>query len=425
MNRVAWEPADAATRLWNLQGFGVEDSEIEEEARGQDSRKHRVKLIRVFDQRKHQLCPCGSRDHEVLFEESAETRFRDCGLGDVETYIVVRPKRLRCGAGSRVEVFPWAAPGHRMTRRFFERVAALCVKLPVAEVARLAGLSWNTTARVDADAIRLALGGDTPSLGKLRWLGIDEVSRTGGNVFFTIVTDLESGRVVYLGDGKREEALAGFFDQLGPRACKRIQGVVSDLAASYLNVIVRYVPHAKHAIDRFHIVQWVNRALSDVRRRIFGGAPKDGLGRELKVQKWVLVSARENLKPESERLLQRLEELNQPLYRAYLLKEELRALLHKTWTDFVEFRTNLRAWCEAATEASPEFAKVATRLTQHEDKVVDGFLPGMKMGIVEAINGKVALLRWRARGYRIVNYFKLKIFQACSLGHNPWASVIL
>jgi transposase len=420
------EQVDAATRLWSLQGFAVDDSEIVEEVRGKSGRKHRVKLVRVFDQRKHHLCECGSRTHEVLFEESQEAWFRDCGLGDIETYLVVRAKRLRCGSRSRVEVFPWAAPGgHRMTRRFFELLAALCIKLPVAEVARMASLSWHTVALVDAEAIRLALGGDTPALGKLKWIGVDEVSRTGGNVFFTIVTDLESGRVVYLGDGKTEEALAGFFEQLGPRACKRIQGVVSDLAASYLNVIVRYVPHAKHAIDRFHIVQWVNRALSDVRRRIFGGAPKNGLGRELKVKKWVLVSARENLKPESEQLLQRLEELNEPLYRAYLLKEELRALLHNTWGDFAALRHSLRAWCVAAREAAPEFGRVAARLTLHEEKVVDGFLPGMKMGVVEAINGKVALLRWRARGYRIADYFKLKIFQACSLEHNPWASVIL
>ena len=412
--------------MWSLQGFAVDDSEIVEEVRGQSGKKHRVKLIRVFDQRKHQVCPCGSRTHEVLFEESQETWFRDCGLGEIETYIVVRPKRLRCGSSSRVEVFPWAAPGgHRMTRRFFEMVAALCVKLPVAEVARMALLSWNTVARVDAEAIRLALGGDTPTFGKLKWLGVDEVSRTGGNVFFTIVSDLESGRVVYLGEGKTEGALAAFFDQLGPRGCKRIQGVVSDLAASYLNVIVKYVPHAKHAIDRFHIVQWVNRALSDVRRRLFGGAPKNGLGRELKLKKWVLVSGRENLKPESEQILKRLEEVNQPLYQAYLLKEQLRALLHQSWTDFGMLRHSLRAWCVSAREAAPEFGRVAARLTQHEEKVVDGFLPGMKMGIVEAINGKVALLRWRARGYRIIDYFKLKIFQACSLGHNPWASVIL
>jgi transposase len=199
--------------------------------------------------------------------------------------------------------------------------------------------------------------------------------------------------------------------------------VVSDLAGSYLNVIKRFVPHSLHAIDRFHIVQWANRALSDVRRRIFGAAPKNGLGRELKVKKWVLVSAKENLKPESQQLLQRLEELNLPLYRAYVLKEELRALLHYPWTDFGALRTNLRAWCEAAKEAAPEFGKVAARLTLHEEKVVDGFHTGMRMGLVEAINGKVALLRRRARGYRIVDYFKLKIFQACSLENNPWATV--
>jgi len=338
---------------------------------------------------------------------------------------VVRPVRLCCGEDTRVEVFPWAASGYRMTTRFFEKLAALCTKMPVSEVAKMACLSWNTVARVDAGAIRLALGGDQPIFGKLRWLGIDEVSRTGGNVFFTIVTDLQTGRVVYLGDGKREEALEGFFLSLGKKACNKIRGVITDLASSYLNVVQRHVPKAMHALDRFHIVQWANRALSDVRRRTFGAAPKDGLGRTLKLQKWVLVSAKENLSPESQALLARLEKENIALFHAYVLKEQLRGLLHKEWADLEQLRLNLRSWCAAALLAGKEFAVVAKRLTLHESKVVDGFHESMRFGIAEAINGKVALLRRRARGYRVPDYFKLKIFQACSLLSNPWAMLVL
>lgn len=427
MRLIDREQVDGAARLWGLQGFSVESVEIIKEP-GSSERpvpERWSKRIRLIDERKTHLCPCGSRDHEVLFEEAEERTFRDCSLGDFETYLVIRPKRLRCATGSRVEVFAWAAEGHRMTKRFFERVAALCRTTTVQEVARMCRLSWDTTARVDADAIRLGLGGDEPALWKVRWIGVDEVSRTGGHVYFTIVTDLDSGRVLYIGDGKREEALVGFFEKLGRRGSRRIRGVVSDLAPSFLAVIGRYLPKALHAIDRFHIVMWANEALNIIRRRVFGGAPKDGLGQELKVKKWILLSAGESLEPEQKTLLRRLEEVNHPLYRAYLLKEQLRGLLHYQWKYFGALRRNLRNWCAAAKEADPALAKVAARLEAHVEKVVAGFNTGMRMGIVEAINGKIDLLRRQARGYSVVDYFKLKIFQRCSLPDDPWAAIIL
>ena len=68
---------------------------------------------------------------------------------------------------------------------------------------------------------------------------------------------------------------------------------------------------------------------------------------------------------------------------------------------------------------------VGRRLRPHLDKVVAGFNSGVKLGLVEAINGKVDLLRRTARGFRLPEYFKLKIFQRCSLPDNPWADVVL
>src|SRR5690606_19922214 len=134
--------------------------------------------------------------------------------------------------------------------------------------------------------IELAMGGKEPSLDGLRFIGVDEVSRTGGHSYFTLVTNLESGGVVWIAEGKRAAALQQFFERLGPRGCKRISIVVSDLGGGYLTAIARYIPHARHVLDRFHIVQWLNEALNEVRRRVFGGAPRDELGRSLKVRKW-------------------------------------------------------------------------------------------------------------------------------------------
>jgi len=69
------------------------------------------------------------------------------------------PWRISCCGGTRVERLPWEAAGHRMTRHFFDLVAALCRRLPISAVAQMAGLSWDTVARIDKESIGMALGG--------------------------------------------------------------------------------------------------------------------------------------------------------------------------------------------------------------------------------------------------------------------------
>jgi transposase len=406
--------------LWGLQGFGIAYIEVREEG------GERVKVVGLEDRRREHVCSCGRRHRDVVGRETEPRRWRDCSLGDFVTFVEIEPCRVACCGGTRVEVFPWEAPGHRMTRRFFERIAALCTKMTVSAVARASDLSWDTVARVDKRAIELALGGKAPALTGLKFIGVDEVSRTGGHVYFTVVTDLETGRVVWIAEGKRQEALVGFFEALGKRACKRIRIVVSDLGGGYLGPIGKYVPHARHVLDRFHIVQWLNEALNELRRRVFGGAPKSEVGRLLKVKKWMLLRAYEALELRHKRLLARLVQANRPLYRAYLLKEQLRGILHHPWLYFGALLRNLTAWCSASVRSRiPEMAAVGRRLRPHLDKVVAGFHSGVRLGLVEATNGKIALLRREAHGFRDPEYFKLKIFQRCSLLSNPWADVAL
>jgi len=422
------EQFDLATTLWDLQGFKVVSTEIEAAAVPGNPGK-RVQVIRLSNEGGVHRCPrCGKRHMQAFFEEFFPRRFRDSSLGEWETYVEITPMRVRCCGGLLVEAFPFEAPGgHRMTRRLFEKIAALCVRMPVQTVAEMARLSWDTVARIDQTAVKLALGGDAPSLDGLRWIGVDEVSRTGGRVYFTIVTDLITGRVVWVGDGKGRRPLEHFFQALGGKRCKKIQGVVSDLAAGYLEAIVQAIPQAKHVLDRFHIIQWANEALNQIRRRIFGGAPSKGtLGQALKAKKWMLLIARERLKATDRRLLDRLRTLNAPLYTAYLLKEELRAMLRHPWKYLGALLRNLKAWAYAVQKAGHvELIKVASRLMTHFDKFAAGFSAGVRLGLVEAINGKIALIRRESRGIRNQQHFRFKIYQRCSLPKNPWAGIVL
>jgi transposase len=170
----------------------------------------------------------------------------------------------------------------------------------------------------------------------------------------------------------------------------------------------------------------MNEALTKLRRRLFSGAPRDELGRTFKVQKWLLLSARENLEPDDRLQLDELMELNLPLYQGYLLKEQLRGILRYPWRYFGVLRQRLHGWIVATLGSGlNEFKAVALRLATHLDAVIAGHQHDVPLGLVEAINGKIASLRRQARGYRDPEYFKLKIFQRCSLPDNPWATIVL
>ena len=403
-----------------LQEFEVALMELED-----TRRRGRIRVLGLARRSGKHRCPeCGREHAEALFAEAEAIRFRDCSHGDFETHLEVEPVRVMCCGGTRTEQMSFAMPGFRMTRRLFERIAALCTRLPISVVAQMAKLSWATVAKVDGRAIELALGDRPMDLQSLRWIGVDEVSWTGGRKYFTIVTDLRTGRVVWIGDGKGRKGLLPFLRALGAKGRRKLQGVVSDLG--YQSIIASRLPRAAHVLDRFHIVQWVNNALTQLRRRLFSGAPSDELGRTLKVKKWLLLSARESLKPKDRRMLDELMELNQPLCHAYLLKEQLRGILRYPWRYFGALRDRLHEWIVAVLGSGlKELKVVAHRIAKHIDAVIAGHEHDVPLGLVEATNGKIAGLRRQARGYRDPEYFKLKIFQRCSLPNNPWAAIVL
>lgn len=421
---MSQELPDGLAVYLGLQGFGVESVGVVVDPRSW-APERRIKLVRVVRRSGLHHCPDCNRGHQRgLFDEVEAIRFRDSSIGDFETYIETRAVRVACCGGTRVERLPFAMPGFRMTRRFFERIAALCTRMPIYMVMKMAGLAWDTVARVDKCAIDLALPDLSYRLRGLHWMGVDEVSRTGGHDYFTIVTNLETGCVVWIGDGKGAQALVPFFEALGRRGRRRIRGVVSDLG--YRVAIATNVPKAVWILDRFHIVQWVNDGLNALRRRIFSGAPKDDLGRSLKVQKWLLLSARERLEHKHKLTLTKLLARNEPLYKAYLLKELLRGVLLHPWRYLGALRRRLKGWLDEASKCGlAEIERVAERLRPHSEAVVAGHAHGVKLGLVEAINGKIAALRVQARGYRKREYHKAKIYQRCSLPDNPWAQITL
>ena len=217
----------------------------------------------------------------------------------------------------------------RFTRAFEDQVAWLAVNCSKSAVAQLMRTSWRTVGgiceRVAADAQR-----EVALLAGLRRIRIDEISHRVGQRYLTVVVDHDTGRLVWAAAGRDRKTVEAFLDQLGDERCKRIELVSCDMAAWIAGPIAERLPDAVRCVDPFHVVQLATDALDDIRREVWNEARKAGhtqLARDLKGARFALWKNPESLTARQQAKLAWIEKLNAaPLFRAYLLKEQLRQI---------------------------------------------------------------------------------------------------
>jgi len=100
-------------------------------------------------------------------------------------------------------------------------------------------------------------------------LGVDEKSFTKGHTNFTLVNDLDRGRVLLVAEHRTEQSLDGFWRSLSEEQRSAVRGVAMDMWDPYINSTRKYLPDADRKIvfDKFHIAKHLSEAVDLVRRR--------------------------------------------------------------------------------------------------------------------------------------------------------------
>src|ERR687897_720685 len=194
--------------------------------------------------------------------------------------------------------------------------------MTIRDVAAHLGVGWDLVK--DIQKRDLSRRYAKPKLKHLRRIAIDEIAVAKGHRYMTIVLDLDSGAVVFVGDGKGADALKPFWKRLRPSGAK-IEAVAMDMSAAYRGAVSAHLKEAVIVFDHFHVIQLFNDKLSDLRRAPDHPAEADQK-KGLQGARWLLLKNPENLdadKDEKPRLEEALA-LNQPLATAYYLKEDLR-----------------------------------------------------------------------------------------------------
>ena len=190
-----------------------------------------------------------------------EREWRDLSMRKLPLKLRYQPRRVECTrCGVRVEDFPWAEPWARVTTALSNAVAVLARELSWKGTAREYGLNWKSVATIVKRAVQYGL--KHRKRPPVHAMGIEEVSRRKGQVYLTVVYDLERRVLLGVGDDRTEEAVRPFFTtEMGQRRCQTLPVVCLDLWAAYAKLGRDHAVHAQIRFDRFHIVQHLHEAV--------------------------------------------------------------------------------------------------------------------------------------------------------------------
>lgn len=388
-----------AARVWRSV-LGVEHTVIESvEIEADDGGEAVVARVRPTRSRRGRCGRCRRRAPGYDRGEGRR-RWRGLDLGTARVYLEADAPRVSCPEhGVTVIAVPWARHGSRFTTGFEDTAAWLAANVALSTLAILLRVTWRS---VSAIVVRVVaeLAGRTDRLAGLSRIGIDEISYRKGQRYLLCVVDHDTGRLVWAGKGRNATTLRGFFDLLGDTRSAQLSHVSADGAEWIHDVVAERAPRAVLCLDAFHVVAWATAALDAVRRGMWNQlrvAGKTDQAAELKGTRWALLRNPANQSGDQRTTVATIATINKPLYRAYLLKEQLRMVFE---TKGEQGRALLAGWLAWAQRSQlPEFVKLAKTIKRYRELIHNTLDHGLSNALSEATNTHIRLLTRRAYGY--------------------------
>lgn len=374
----------------------------------------------------HKCGKCGCKAKH--YDGKGKMRMWRC-LDVASTKCFVRSQALRvkcphCGVVARK--VPWAGHDSYFTYTFEQTCAWHALNMSKLACTKLMRIQWRTVGDICA-RVEARLSSTRPALlDNLKRIGVDETSYKKGHKYMTVVINHDTGAVVWCAKGYGEKVFAQFFEQLTPKARSEIELVSADGARWVDSTLAKYCHNTKRCIDTFHVVSWATDVLDEVRKQAWRqahekvkcaaktpvGRPRAGkavnkekkCANKVKGYRYPLLKNPENLTQTQAIKLEMLVKSNPRLYRAYLLKEELRLALKQP---VEKIESALKKWRGHAWRSKiPEFVKLQRKIKRHMQAIIQTAKSGITNARVEAVNNSIKLIVKTAFGFR--NFDNLK-----------------
>lgn len=366
------------------------------------------------------VCSWCKETHTAGYHSCQWTEAEDLPISGKRVYLHIQKRRYRCPRDRKIhtEEIPWLKRWARVTSRFAEQVGRLTAITTNQEAGWFFGLDDEAVYRIDKTILKEAARQKLSPPPAAIHISVDEVSYRKYYRYLTNVIDIDRKLLIWNEKGRKAEVLDRYFQGIGKDNCARIESVALDGARHYISSSSHYAVNALIVYDKFHIMQKLNGAVDAVRKQELRKARADRNTALVDLmnckQRFILLKKKTELTSRQKGYLDQLCELNEPIYKAMLLKESFLMVYSCEHTDAA--RTVLTQWIEEAAHSLLEpFVALAKSFTDKMQYILNWFIKKMSSAISEGFNNKIKRLKRMAYGYKDIDYFRLKIHQHCGL----------
>ena len=358
------------------------------------------------------------------------------GIAQELTFVCHRYECRQCGKKFTEEV-PLQHPGTKVTERAARWIQAMLrAKVSIRSIQKLTGIHWETIRNLHLEIMESTLEEHMTALKasgyKPRQLAVDEFAIHKGHTYATCVMDLESGEVLWVGEGRSKEDFERFFMETDPAFLSDVMAVAMDMNASYHILVTKHLPHAMIVYDRYHMQAQFGKDVLGVVRLTEARAHKekaDALRESLsqlhgeerkqvkeearqerrkytqvKRARWTLLQNHDTLRESQATNLAEILDAHSDLAICYAMKEEMCELFHLRDVSVAE--SAWKKWFAAAKESG---IPALVRFAELKEKRIDGLIAHaihpISTGKLEGYNNKIKVAKRLAYGYRDNHFF--------------------
>lgn len=349
-------------------------------------------------------CEAGCYDHvEKLTWRHLNIFQHRCEI----TCSLPRGKCRKCGHIFRVRP-PWEGLSKHFTKEFEAFALLLMREMPISKVAETVGETDTRLWRMLFKQVEAAYAENDFSF--VYCVGVDEMSVRKGQEYISVFADLIKKRVMFATEGHDSETWVRFLETFEKHNGDRrgITQAIMDMSAAYQKGVRENCRNAQVVFDKFHVIQNINKAVDQVRRREVRTVK--GVWEALHKTQWIWRKNPENLTPEQKERLGQIENKNLATAKAYQMRLVLQEIYQSDDANKARRRFKVwRRWVHWAARFCKfnllaPMVKAAQMVEDHLEGILAYWKSGLTNAFMEGLNSVFSATKRKARGYRSTTY---------------------
>ncbi len=341
--------------------------------------------------------------------DQRQRRWRHLDTCQLKTLLVADVPRVECAKHGVINVsVPWAEPGSGFTILFEALVIDWLQVASISAVAERIKLSWNAVDGIMQRAVKRGLS-RREALSPTR-ISVDETAYRKGHDYITVVTDQVKGTVLHVADDRKTGSLAEFYALLSEDQKAGIESVCMDMWPAYIKATRAALSDAdsRIAFDRFHVAQYLGKAVDQVRKQEHRQLLGQGDDR-MKGSKYHWLRNRRNMSRRQQLDFSVLRHSSLKTARAWAIKEFASQLWNyssRTWA--TKGWKRLLGWM-VRSRLKP-MQQTCKTLRKHLWGILNAVILGVDNSHAESMNSRIKTVKVRARGFRNKQRFRNAIY---------------